>query len=501
MGGGAAGWITAASLAAGAAARTSGRTRIELVSSPDTPRIGVGEATIPTVRNMLRRLGLRERDVMASCEATFKHGIRFDDWNGPGSSYLHPFQRVFAPDTGRTVANWLEGDGTPPFADLVSVQGALIDGSRAPRAKGDPEYGTAELPYAYHLDAEMFGDMLSRHAVERGVVHSEGHVTGVERAEDDGRVRAVTLRDGRRLSADLFVDCTGFQSLLADGAEGDDHWIDQSQHLLCDRAVTLRVPYGGAVPVLAPFTRARALDAGWAWDIGLMSRRGRGYVYSSRHLSPEAAEAELRCEEGPGATDLPTRHIAFRVGRLARPWRRNVVSIGLAAGFVEPLESTGIYLIDFAARSLLETFPPGAAHAASAELAAVFNARLGEVHDEIVDFIQLHYVLAQRRDTSFWRDASDPARASDRLRQRLSVWSVRPPSFSDFPLRFPPFNQVSYEFVMCGSGWRPSGALAGSRATQCPASTRGLTDHLLQRLPSHAALLQQIRGDAALGTA
>jgi len=498
VGGGAAGWITAATLAARVSLRSSGRVRIELVSSPEAPRIGVGEATIPTMRNMLRRLGLSEREAMASCDATFKQGIRFDDWSGPGSRYLHPFQRVFASDTARCVADWIDSDGQMPFADLVSVQGALIAAGRAPRAEGDPEYGGAELPYAYHLDAEMFGDMLRRHATASGVVHTEGHVAEVDRDPEAGIVRAVVLRDGRRLFADLFIDCTGFQGLLGDGAGRDDEWIDQSKHLICDRAVTFRVPRGEGTTTPEPFTRARALSAGWTWDIGLMSRRGRGYVYSSSHLDPEAAEAELRQEEGPGADELAARHIPFRVGRLEKPWRRNVVAIGLAAGFVEPLESTGLYLIDFATQLLLETFPLLPEHAARPELAAVFNARLGEVHDEILDFIQLHYAVAQRRDTEFWRAASAPSCSSDRLRHRLALWSQRPPSFADFPLRFPPFNQVNYDFVLCGSGWRPPGATAHARRLEQPASTRRLTEHLLQRLPQNASLLARIHADTAM---
>lgn len=499
-GGGAAGWITAATLDHRLNGDGPRRVAISLVESPETPRIGVGEATIPTVRNMLRRFGLPEAAFMRNCEATFKHAIRFDDWSGPGSRYLHPFHRQRG--LRDAAAHWLASDGSVPFSEMVSVQGGLIAAARAPRMAEAPDYDGA-VPYAYHMDAEMFADMLAGHCTARGVAQLSGHIETVERGES-GLVAGLRLRDGRRLVADLYVDCTGFRALLSPQAHRPGGWpvgwpggwIDQSDHLLCDRAVAFRVPTVGSVAP-APFTRARALSAGWCWDIGLMTRRGRGYVYSSAHIDPEAAEAELRAEEGAAAEGIAARHIPFRVGRQAEPWRGNVVAIGLAAGFLEPLESTGLYLADYAARVLAEMFPPVPEAAAAEAPARRHNQLVAEVHDELLDFITLHYVVANRRDTPFWRAASAPERCTARLRHLLDLWQLRPPSFADFSLRYPPFNHLNYEFILLGSGWRPRSAPRGARPPRPPSETTRLADRLHGALPDNREVLRRIHGSGS----
>lgn len=491
-GGGSAGWITAATLDHRLNGAGPRRVAITLVESPETPRIGVGEATIPTVRDMLRRFRIAEAAFMRGCEATFKHAIRFDDWSGPGSRYLHPFHRQRG--LHDAAARWLATDGGAPFADTVSAQGALIAASRAQRAPGAPDYDGA-VPYAYHMDAEMFADMLATHCVARGVGHVRGHIEAVERGADD-RVTGLSLRDGRQLAADLYVDCTGFRALLSPQAQRPGGWVAQSDHLLCDRAVAFRVPRDPAGAAPAPFTRARALTAGWCWDIGLMTRRGRGYVYSSAHIDPEDAEAELRAEEGAAAEGIAARHIAFRVGRLAEPWRGNVVAIGLAAGFLEPLESTGLYLADYAARVLAEMFPPSPEAVAAPALARRHNQLVAEVHDELLDFITLHYLVAGRCDTPFWRAASARGRCTPRLGHLLDIWQLRPPSFADFSLRYPPFNHLNYEFILFGSGWRPRGIPSASGRSTRPAELARLADRLIRDLPDNMTALRRIHGDA-----
>lgn len=492
VGGGSAGWIVAATLQHRLNGNGPAKVAIGLVESPDISRIGVGEATIPTVRNMLRGFGLPEAAFMRSCEATFKHAIRFDDWSEAGSSYLHPFHRYTTAGSRGAAARWLSGDGSVPFADLVSCQGKLIAAGRAPRMTADPDYG-GDIPYAYHLDAEMFADMLADHCAKLGVTRNFGHVKTIEHA-DDGRVNALGLSDGRRLTADLFIDCSGFGALLSPEARDPDGWIDQSEHLLCDRAVVFRVPGSTELPEIAPapFTRAKALTAGWCWDIGLLTRRGRGYVYSSKHISDENAEAELRADEGPGAEHQTARCLQFRVGRLAAPWRGNVVAIGLSAGFLEPLESTGLYMADFAARSLSELFPPTPAAASSPALAWRYNELVGEVHDSILDFITLHYTTAGRRDTEFWRDASDPQRCPERLSHLLSLWELRPPSFADFSLRYSPFNHVNYEYILLGSGWRPASACRGRALVTAEPELAAYSEWLTKTLPSNGEALHSL---------
>jgi len=495
VGGGSAGWITAATLDHRLNGRGPRRVSISLVESPDTPRIGVGEATIPTMRDMLARFGIEESAFMRGCEASFKHAIRFDDWSAPGSSYLHPFHRDLSAGSRDAAARWLASDASTPFADLASSQGPLIAAKKGPRRLDAPDY-VGEVPYAYHMDAEMFADMLARHCAARGVAHLSGHVEDVERGED-GLVAALRLRDGRVVAADLYVDCTGFRALLSPQAHAPAGWVDQSNHLLCDRAVTFRVPEDPERFTPAPFTRARALETGWCWDIGLTTRRGRGYVYSSAYASPQEAEAALRAEEGGAAEGLAARHIAFRVGRQVAPWTGNVVAVGLAAGFLEPLESTGIYLADYAARVLAEMFPPAPAASASDALARRYNQLMAEMHDDILDFITLHYALAGRRDTPFWRQASAPERCSERLRHLLAIWQLRPPSFADFSLRYPPFNHLNYEFILFGSRWRPHDAPRGARAAAPDANLARRTSRLISMLPDNAQALRTRPGKAS----
>nr|WP_281365970.1 tryptophan halogenase family protein [Halovulum dunhuangense] len=483
VGGGSSGWITAATFLQRLNAGGHPPVAISLIESPTTPRIGVGEATIPTIRNLLKGVGLSEAAFLRGCEATFKHAIRFDDWAGPGSRTLHPFHRHQSPLLDGALGAWLAGPRARPFDDLVSLQGDLIDRNLAPRGLSDPDYGGA-IPYAYHMDAEMFGDLLAAHCAARGVTHLRGHVTQVARRED-GSVSALRLEDGRLIEADLYVDCTGFRALLA---PDQTDWIDQSDHLLCDRAVAMRVPNAeGAVPL--PFTRARALSAGWCWDIGLQSRRGRGYVFSSRFLSDEAAESELRADEGPGCAGIPARIVRFRVGRRAAPWVGNVVCIGLSAGFLEPLESTGLFLSDFAARALCEFFPRGADPAAMAGLAWRHNQLMGELHDTILDFILFHYAVAGRRDTEFWRQAGDPARLTPQLAGLMEVWRSRPPSFADFSQRFAPFSHQNYEFILAGSS--PGYGRAGP-APVVPPELEFQRRKLVTSLPGHAELIRAL---------
>lgn len=490
VGGGSAGWIAAATLHNRLNGGRAGRVAITLVESPDTPKIGVGEATIPTMRNMLRSFGLTEAAFMNATDATFKHGIRFDGWSGAGTSYLHPFQRLTLPELTGVEAYWLGSDKSVPFADLVSPQTRLIKDGLAPRRASDPDYGGTALPYAYHMDAEMFAGLLSRQMQAAGVAHVSGHVARVQRGPA-GHVSSVILADGRQLEADLFVDCSGFAALLSPAAKTAAGWVDQSSHLLCDSAVTLRAPQTTAPRA---FTSAKALSAGWTWDIGLQSRRGRGYVYSSKHITPEEAEAELRSDAPDTPPDTPARHLHFRVGRQSAPWTGNVVAIGLAAGFVEPLESTGLYLADLAARLLCEMFPPDADETANWALSGRFNTVMAEVHDSILDFLTLHYATAQRRDTAFWREASDPARHTATLAQSLELWAQRPPVFADFSLKFAPFLQSSHAFILLGSGWHPAKAERGSMRARMSPAVAAQTLELTNSLPPQQEVLDEMRG-------
>jgi tryptophan halogenase len=484
VGGGSAGWIAAATLQSRLNGAGRGPVSITVLESPQTPPIGVGEATIPTFRTMLKNFGVSETGFLRACNATFKQGIRFDGWSGEGSSYLHPFHRMQGPGLRSVVPDWLASDGKVAFAETVSAQPTLIAANKAPRQRTDPDFECA-VPYAYHLDADAFAQFMADHLTPQGVVRRAAHVTKVMR-DEQGHVSGL-ITDAEVMTADLYIDCTGQRGLLFETSD----WVSYADRLLCDAAVTFRVPHTEKSPSPANFTSAKALPAGWAWDIGLRNRRGRGYVYSSRHCSAEEAEATLRRDEGLAAQDIKARHITFKSGHRAAQWQGNVVAIGLSGGFLEPLESTGLFLADFASRLLVEMFPSGPDAALMLPLAQRYNELLAEMYDDLGDFLSLHYQISGRTDTAFWRDASAPERASPRLRHLLSMWDLRPPSFADFSFRYSPFSHQSYEFVLLGSGWRPSGSVQGADGVVLSPDVSTLRRRLLMSLPDHGASLPE----------
>jgi tryptophan halogenase len=286
----------------------------------------------------------------------------------------------------------------------------------------------ARLTYAFHMNALKFADYLCELATSRGVKHYVDHVVDVEMAES-GDIAAVQTRGGDRIEADLFVDCTGFASLLIEKKLGVD-WVDCSQWQLCNRALTIQVPYEHSYPgYVRPNTLATAVSAGWIWEIPLQNRRAWGYVHASDFISEDDAEKELRAFVGPLADAFPTRLVPFKVGYRAKSWVQNCVAIGLSAGFIEPLESTGLYLSDLAAVMLTEHFPYGGD---MAPLAYRYNRIVANRFHEILDFINMHYCLTRRTDNDFWREVGKPERMTDRLRAKLDFWRVKPPSPADF---------------------------------------------------------------------
>jgi tryptophan halogenase len=278
------------------------------------------------------------------------------------------------------------------------------------------------------MNALKFADYLREIAVSRGVSFVSDHVVAVEVAPN-GDIAAVATRGAGRFEADLFVDCTGFAGLLIEQALGVQ-WVDCSQWLRCDRAVTLHVPYDRHYPgYVRPYTQATALSSGWAWDIPLQDRRSLGYVHSSAFIDEESAERELRRFEGPHSAALDSRVVRFRVGHRERCWVGNCIAAGLAGQFIEPLESTGLYLSDLAAVMLAEHFPRGGD---LEPFAFRFNRILRNRFYEILDLINLHYCLSRRSDTEFWREVRKPERINARLAAKLDYWRIKPPSPADF---------------------------------------------------------------------
>jgi len=428
VGGGSAGWMAASYL--DAVLNYEGRRAVDvsLIESPDVPRIGVGEATIPSINHILAAIGIDEKEFMRRTEATFKQAIKFTNWlDNSGEGYYHAFGRVTPTPIDNAGLHWLRSDRSIPFMETVSSQPRLCEWNLAPQMPGKWDFGP-KLTYAFHMNALKFADYLREIAMSRGVQHYLENVTDID-LHENGDIDALRTDAGRRLEADLFIDCTGFAALLIEKSLGVK-WVDYSQWLLCDRALVMPVPYDVDYPgFVRPYTMSTALSAGWVWDIPLHSRRGVGYVHSTAFIDPEEAEREIRAYEGPHAERLDSRIVEFKVGMREKAWFRNCIAIGLSGGFLEPLESTGLYLSDLATVLLTEHFP---FHGDMETLAFRYNRIMANRFYEVLDFINMHYCLTRRTDTEFWREVQKPERINDRLKAKLEFWRKKPVAHVDF---------------------------------------------------------------------
>ena len=491
VGGGSAGWITAAYMDAVLNSQNARAVDITLVESPNIARIGVGEATVPSLRDTMRTIGVDEKTFMKATDATFKQAIKFVNWSrGEGEFYYHPFDRRPSGRLDRSALRWLTSKRNIEFAKTVSIQPWLCDDGRAPKVDQNRDY-EAPLAYAYHMDAEQLADFLCELAVGRGVRHIKDDVVDVR--TEGGAIRSVQTQSGETIEADLFIDCTGFRALLIGDALGGGY-VDYSQWLLCDRAVAMRVPHElSGRSTRLPYTTATAMTSGWIWDIGLAGRRGVGYVYSSSHLSDDEAMAELKGYEGPHADAVEPRQLRFRVGRRETPWLSNCVSIGLSSGFIEPLESTGLFLVEIAAATLCEYFPFAGEMHGHAER---FNKVIIDRYEEILDFIVLHYCLTQRDDTAFWREVQKEERIPERLREGLALWRSKSPSLSDFHNALQLFSHHTYEYVLYGMNYLSERQNPSAPSTQTPANITEALARARAALPEHDAWLRRHLGDA-----
>jgi tryptophan halogenase len=442
VGGGSSGWTAAAFLNAKLNSGKQKVAEISLVESPDVPRIGVGEATIPNINSVLAVIGIDELEFMRAVDGTFKQSIRFNNWlvndlKNPRNFYHHPFCRYGGGPTYDPGLSWLKSDRSAPFMNTVSAQPAICEMKLSPKMLGKENSGFP-LVYAFHMNALKYADYLCAFATQRGVTHYLDNVVGAD-LHENGDIAAVQTQSGNRLEADLFVDCTGFAAHLIE-KKLDVDFRDLSQWLICDRAITMRVPYEHHYAgYVNPYTTSTALSAGWVWDIPLQTNRSLGYVHSSAHISEDEAEQELRAFEGSHSRGLPSQVVKFKVGMREQQWARNCVAIGLSAGFIEPLESTGLYLSQVATDLLAEHFPlSDNGFEDMASMAFRFNRIMTNRYYEILDFINMHYCLTRREDTEFWREIRRPERINDRLRAKLDYWRLKPPTVSDFSDQFFP---------------------------------------------------------------
>jgi tryptophan 7-halogenase len=413
VGGGTAGWMTASSLSK---FLKNLNCRISLVESEQIGTIGVGEATIPPIMDFIRSLGIDENDLMRKTKATFKLGIEFKDWTRIGHSYMHPFGQTGFDMKGIPFsAYWLKMRLQGKAAELgdYSLQAAAAATGKFMWPVRAPNTPLEGITYALHLDATLLAAYLRTYAETRGVVRVEGKVREVSLNGADGFISHLTLEDGQRIEADLYIDCTGFRGLLIEDAlhAGYEDW---NRWLPCDRAVALPCERTGA---LSSHTLATAKEAGWQWRIPLQHRVGNGYVYCSNFIGDtEAADELLSSVEGKALAD-PLR-LRFATGRRKSFWNKNCVAIGLSAGFLEPLESTSIHLIQRGIAVLLKFFPDR--HFKSADIDR-YNKIFAAEYERIRDFLLLHYGTTERDDSELWRHCRS-LEFPDSLKERIELF-------------------------------------------------------------------------------
>ncbi len=413
LGGGTAGWMSAAALQK----LLGGLVEVHLIESEDIGIVGVGEATLPHIRGFVERLGIDEAAFIKTTHATYKLGIDFRDFGRIGERYVHPFGSF-----GEEVAGvgfhhyWLEMQ-RQGRADAIGTYSLAVEAALANRFKPPAEDQSlaSTYGYAYQFDATLFGPFMREFGLGIGVTRSEGKVVEVRQDPETGDVATLVLEDGRTIDGDLFVDCSGFRSLMLGGTLGEE-WEDWSPWLPCDRAAAL--PCTHTTEEIEPFTRASARPAGWQWRIPLQHRIGNGYVFSSSFISEdEACAALLGNVEGEPLAD--PRVLRFRAGRRKHSWSRNVIAVGLASGFLEPLESTSIYLAQMAITYLIELFPLNGA--IDPKDRAEFNRLVDMEYDRVRDFLILHFHATTRDDSEFWNHVRT-MQVPDTLAGKMALW-------------------------------------------------------------------------------
>lgn len=496
VGGGTAGWMSASYLKAAFGPRLS----VTLVESNRVSSIGVGEATFSTIRHFFDYLDLTEEQWMPHCSASYKLAIRFENWSKPGQHFYHPFEQLQVAG-GFTLADWwlLLGDRTASFDRHCFITPALCETNRSPRHLdgslfvGDLDEHTgrstlaeqrAQFPYAYHFDADLLAKFLARYGTERGVRHVVDDVVGVGQ-DVRGWITHVDTRDHGPLTADLFIDCTGFRGLLINQTLGE-RFQSFNDVLPNNRAVSLRIPRDIQRLGMAPYTTATAMGAGWIWTIPLFGRDGTGYVYSDGFCTSDEAEHTLRKFAAPGQDDLPVNHITMRIGRNTRAWVHNCVAVGLSNAFVEPLESTGIFFIQHAIEELVKHLPDARWDPA---LAQRYNDRVAHVVDGVKEFLVLHYREAGRDDTLYWKEAK-VREIPDRLAERLELATRLLLDESTIYPAYHGFEAYSWNTMILGLGGGPKRArpalelMDPEPARARFAAIRRDSDKLAESLPS-----------------
>ena len=465
-----------------------GRVAIELVESDAIGTVGVGEATIPQIRFLVNLLGLDENEFLKACHGTIKLGIEFHDWGYPGERYMHAFGLI-----GRSLGMltfapyWLrahqEGRGGDLWDYSFTYQAAKAN--RFTRIERLGDTGLDGLVYAYHFDATLVAKTLRQFAEGLGVVRTEGRVVDATLRDPDGFIESISLDGGRQIAGDLFIDCSGFRGLLIQQTLGTGY-EDWTRWLPCDRAVAVPCE---SVEAITPYTKALARPAGWQWRIPLQHRIGNGHVFCSEFMSEDEATAILLANLDGEPTADP-RPLRFTTGRARRMWNRNCVALGLASGFMEPLESTSIHLVQSGLSRLISLFPDR--RFAQADIDE-FNRQARFEFERIRDFLILHYHANRRTDSEFWRSRQEMA-LPDTLKQKIELFRE---SGRVYRVADELFTEVAWTQVMIGQGIKPAayhplaGLLGDDQLDGFLTDMKAVIDQAVDRLPTHREFLEK----------
>ncbi|MCR9213563.1 MAG: tryptophan 7-halogenase [Proteobacteria bacterium] len=502
VGGGTAGWLAAGFLVNYMNLRKEERpTKVTLIESPNVPTVGVGEATVPSMPGLLKSLGISEKEFFKRCNASFKLGVRFTNWhhdeNGQAKSFIHPFDAYGSQLAGQNPAYHFHKYGGPPgrenIDDCLSVSVAAIRNKLGPKGLEHGDY-ESHLHYAYHLDAGRFAEFLREVSIARGVNHVLDDVEDVEQ-DERGFISALKLQRNGRHPVELVIDCTGFKGLIINKTLGVP-FKDYSKYLLNNRALAVQVPHRD-LENIEPCTNSTALGAGWVWRVPLFSRIGTGYVFSSHFRTDDEATDEFLKHLGDDGIGAEPRAIPIRVGRAERTWEKNCIAIGLSSGFIEPLESTAIYMIEQFVKLLLMNFPD---KSFAPSLARRFNETTERMMDSIRDFIVLHYCINNRQDSEYWRVAREEMEIPDSVTELLDEYRHTLPISTEFDRTFL-FNYISFVTVMFAKDFFKDVTFPAERFIAKSDWDRRMSDFIkyeeasLAKLPNHYQLLRKFRGE------
>ncbi len=502
VGGGSAGWLTAGVIAADHLVNKETGIEVILIESPDIASIGVGEGTWPSMRATLKKIGISETQFLRECDASFKQGSKFINWiKGDGEFYYHPFTLPDNYSEINLAEHWLPFKNKISFSDAVCPQSFLSDRHLAPKQMSTPEYAGV-MNYGYHLDATKFAVLLKKHCIDNlGVTYISDHVVQIN-STDTGDIASLTTQANGDINGDLFVDCSGFASLLL-GQHYQIPFKEERHILFNDSALAVQVPYANPQGDIESCTHSTATDSGWIWDIGLPTRRGVGNVFSSAYTTDEQADQTLRKYLEPSigkeaAAKIMPRKLTFTPGHREKFWHKNCVAVGIAAGFLEPLEATALVLIESSARMISEQLP--ANRSVMDIVAGRFNQKFNHHWAKIIEFLKLHYVLTQRTDSQYWRDHCSPDTMPESLKELLALWKYQLPWVYDTTHVGEMFPSASFQYVFFGMDAKNTYGQSNRRniseraemANSLFEENAKKTQQLVNRLPSNRELLQRL---------